>query len=47
VLLVDDDEKWVRPDQRDQWIPLSGWDGGPDNELPRVRAVLERWLREE
>ena len=46
VRLVDDDAGWVRPDQRDQWVPIAGWDGGPDaGELPRVRAVLDRWAR--
>jgi hypothetical protein len=44
VLLVDDDPGWVRPDQRRQWVPIAAWDGGPDTELPRVQAVLERWL---
>jgi hypothetical protein len=44
VLLVDDDGGWVRPDQRDQWVPIAAWDGGADEELRRVRAVLERWL---
>jgi len=44
VVLVDDDAGWVRPDQRGQWIPIAAWDGGPDAELVRVRAVLERWL---
>ena len=42
VLLVDDDGGWVRPDQRDRWVPIAPWDGGPDGELARVRAVLER-----
>jgi len=44
VLLVDDDGGWVRPDQRDRWVAIAGWDGGPDRELERVRAVLEGWL---
>ena len=44
VVLVDDDAGWVRPDQRGQWIPVAGWDGGPDSELVRVRDVLERWV---
>jgi hypothetical protein len=46
VLLVDDDGGWVRPDQRDRWVPVVPWDGGPDDELPRVRAALERRLAE-
>ena len=44
VILVDDDPGWVRPDQRDRWIPILAWDGGTDAELRRVRAVLEQWL---
>jgi hypothetical protein len=44
VVLVDDDAGWVRPDQRGQWVPVAAWDGGPDAELRRVRAELERWL---
>lgn len=44
VVLVDDDARWVRPDQRDHWVQVAAWDGGPDGELVRVRAVLERWL---
>jgi hypothetical protein len=43
-LLVDDDAGWVRPDQRDRWIPIAAWDGGGDAELPRIRSVLEGWL---
>jgi hypothetical protein len=41
VLLVDDDIGWIRPDQRDRWIPIVAWDGGADDELRRVRAILE------
>jgi hypothetical protein len=44
VLLVDDDGGWVRPDQRDRWVSIAAWDGGADDELRRVRAILERWL---
>ena len=44
VLLVDDDPRWVRPDQRGQWVEIAPWDGGPDGELARVRTVLEDWL---
>ncbi|HJZ56268.1 MAG TPA: NIF family HAD-type phosphatase [Gemmataceae bacterium] len=44
VVLVDDDAGWVRPDQRGRWVPVAAWDGGPDAELHRVRAVLEQWL---
>ena len=40
ILLVDDDAGWIRPDQRDRWIPIIGWDGGPDSELLRVWALL-------
>jgi hypothetical protein len=45
VLLVDDDAGWVRPDQRDRWVAVAPWDGGADSELPRLRPVLEGWLR--
>ncbi|WP_161967815.1 NIF family HAD-type phosphatase [Fimbriiglobus ruber] len=41
VVLVDDDAGWVRRDQRDQWVPVAAWDGGPDTELARVQVVLE------
>jgi hypothetical protein len=41
ILLVDDDAGWVRPDQRDRWIPIAAWDGGNDEELLRVRLALE------
>lgn len=47
VLLVDDDPGWVRPDQRGRWVPVTAWDGGPDGELARVRAELERRLAED
>jgi hypothetical protein len=44
VLLVDDDAGWVRPDQRDRWVPIAAWDGGADDELARVRSVLGHLL---
>jgi hypothetical protein len=44
VLLVDDDDGWVRPDQRDRWVAVRPWDGGEDAELLRVQSVLEGWL---
>ncbi len=40
VLLVDDDAGWVRPDQRERWVAIAPWDGGPDAELLRVQHVL-------
>ncbi len=40
VLLVDDDAGWIRPDQRDRWIAVVPWDGGPDRELLRIQQVL-------
>ncbi len=46
VLLVDDDAGWVRPDQRERWVAIAPWDGGPDGELRRVRLVLETLLVE-
>ena len=42
IILVDDDAGWIRSDQRDSWIPIAPWDGGPDGELIRVRNVLEQ-----
>jgi hypothetical protein len=50
VLLVDDDAGWIRPDQRDRWIAIAPWDGGPDRsdrELLRVRQVLTERLAAE
>lgn len=46
VLLVDDDESWVRPDQKEQWLAIAGWDGDDprDRELPRIQRLLEEWL---
>lgn len=44
ILFVDDDAGWVRPGQRDRWVPIAPWDGGRDNELARVREVLEQRL---
>lgn len=40
VLLVDDDAGWIRPDQRDNWVPITSWDGGPDDELACVQQLL-------
>lgn len=45
VLLVDDDAGWIRPDQRDRWIAVAPWDGGPDRELLRVQHVLTERLK--
>ena len=45
VVLVDDDAGWIRPDQRDRWVPIEAWDGGHDDELSRVRSVLEGLLQ--
>jgi hypothetical protein len=50
VLLVDDQERYVIPAQRPQWIPIAEWDapyGGEDRELERVRGVIEARLRED
>ena len=44
VLLVDDDAGWIRPDQRDRWIAIAPWDGGPDTELRRVQQFLTEHL---
>ncbi|MBN9119470.1 MAG: hypothetical protein J0I06_09985 [Planctomycetes bacterium] len=47
VLLVDDDAGWIRADQRDRWVAITPWDGGPDEELLRVRRVLTERLEAE
>jgi FMN phosphatase YigB (HAD superfamily) len=44
VILVDDDEGWIRPAERAQWIAIAPWDGGPDRELPRVQQLLAAHL---
>jgi hypothetical protein len=44
VLLVDDDAGWIRADQRNRWIAIAPWDGGPDEELRRVQRVLTERL---
>lgn len=41
VLLVDDDAGWVKPEQTRQWVRIAAWDGGPDDELARVRCILD------
>lgn len=41
VIFVDDDCGWIRPDQRNQWVKILAWDGGPDTELSRIRLILE------
>ncbi len=42
ILFVDDDPGWIHPDQHGQWISIAAWNGGADNELVRVQAVLEQ-----
>ncbi|MEZ6139152.1 MAG: NIF family HAD-type phosphatase [Zavarzinella sp.] len=44
VLLIDDDEGWIRPDQRSLWLPIKAWDGGDDFELKQVQKKLESLL---
>ena len=45
VWLVDDDEEWIAPDQRDRWIPIQAWMGEPDDrELERIKIELEQRL---
>ncbi|MGL6075903.1 MAG: NIF family HAD-type phosphatase [Fimbriiglobus sp.] len=46
IRLVDDDSGWIRPDQRDQWIPIAPWDGGSDHELASVQRLLNEWLNQ-
>ena len=47
VLLVDDDAGWIRPDQRERWVTIAPWDGGPDEELLRVQHSLTERLEAE
>jgi hypothetical protein len=44
VILIDDDPGWIHADQRGQWIRIAAWPSGVDDELIRVREVLERRL---
>lgn len=44
LVLVDDDAGWIRPNQRDRWIAIAPWDGGPDTELLRVQQILAEQL---
>ena len=47
ILLVDDQERYVVPEQRAQWIPIAEWDvpyAPTDRELERVRGVIEARL---
>jgi hypothetical protein len=49
VILVDDQERYVIPSQRGQWVAIAEWDApypGDDRELERVRAVLAARLDE-
>jgi hypothetical protein len=48
VLLVDDQERYVVPAQRSQWIPIAEWDAPysrEDRELERARGAIEARLR--
>jgi hypothetical protein len=40
VWIVDDDASWIHPEQRSRWIAIAPWDGGPDEELARIRKIL-------
>ncbi|MBI2395070.1 MAG: hypothetical protein HYV09_36205 [Deltaproteobacteria bacterium] len=47
ILLVDDQERYIVPEQRSQWVAIAEWDvpyAATDRELDRVRAVLEERL---
>ena len=50
VILIDDDEGWVRPDQRGQWISIAEYDPylvkGEDREFARIQQLLEARLQE-
>jgi hypothetical protein len=45
ILLIDDDEGWIKPEQKTQWIAIGEYDPylvqGEDRELARVRSILE------
>jgi NLI interacting factor-like phosphatase len=43
-LIVDDDEYWIRPEDRSNWIPIKCWETPyrSDDELQRVRIEIEK-----
>lgn len=47
ILLIDDDEGWLKPEQKGQWIAIAEYDPylvqGEDRELERIRNIL--WQR--
>jgi hypothetical protein len=49
ILLIDDDEGWIKPEQKSQWIAIGEYDPylvqGEDRELVRVRGILEQKQR--
>lgn len=54
IVLIDDQERYIRPDQQGQWVPVAEFDpqfeeppytDPPDRELERVETVLESWGR--
>ena len=47
VLLIDDDEGFIKPEQKEQWIAIDEYDPylvRNDRELSRIRLVLEERL---
>ena len=46
ILLIDDDEGWIKPEQKSQWIAIGEYDPylveGEDRELVRVQGILEQ-----
>jgi hypothetical protein len=40
VLLVDDDHRWVRPDQRHRYVAITAWEGGEDGGLREAQVTL-------
>lgn len=40
AMLIDDDAGWIRPDQKEWWIPITPWDGGDDHELQWIQTLL-------
>jgi hypothetical protein len=44
--LIDDDEGWIKPEQKSQWISIGEYDlylvEGEDRELIRIQRILEK-----
>lgn len=48
-LIVDDDEEWIRPEDRDSWVEIKLWETPyrADDELQRVRMEIQKKLEAE